>query len=456
MSNLPKKFLETLMTINGFNEDSFMRSHEYPTPISVRINPFKKTEQCPSAGEAWNSEEKIQWCDNGKYLPERPSFTLDPLFHAGCYYVQEASSMFLEQALKQTCDLSADLKILDLCAAPGGKSTLISSLISENSMLVSNEVIKTRVNVLSENLIKWGTANTYVTNNDPADFARIPGFFDVIVIDAPCSGSGLFRKDPDAIKEWSEANVNLCSQRQQRILADVFPALKENGIIIYSTCSYSKQENEDVLDWMVEEFLVSSCELKVEEKWGVVETISDKHKMNGYRFYPDKVKGEGFFIAVMKKTTSENSIGKRKETLLSISKREIGMLEGWVSGVSNLFCFKNNESVYAIPNSHRDYYEDLSKNLYIKKAGICIGELMRNELIPDHQLAMSLMKNKNIPSIEIDKKTALNYLRKETISVKGNIGWNLINYEGHSLGWAKLMPNRMNNYYPKEWRILIK
>ena len=181
---------------------------------------------------------------------QRPSFTFDPLFHAGTYYVQEASSMFLEQALKQSVDLSQPLRVLDLCAAPGGKSTLLQSLLNKESLLVSNDVIKSRAAILEENIVKWGAANVVVTNNDPAHFARLENYFDAIVIDAPCSGSGLFRRDPEAINEWSENNVQLCSQRQQRIVADVWPALKQNGILIYSTCSYSAEEDEAILDWM--------------------------------------------------------------------------------------------------------------------------------------------------------------------------------------------------------------
>src|SRR4030095_5372686 len=212
----------------------------------------------------------------GYYLPERPVFTLDPLFHAGVYYVQEASSMFLEQALKQSVDLSQPIKILDLCAAPGGKSTLIESLLNEESLLVSNEVIKTRVNVLQENITKWGGKNVVVTNNDAKDFARLENYFDVIVVDAPCSGSGLFRKDPEAVAEWSPGNVALCSQRQMRILADVFPSLKKNGILIYSTCSYSEKEDELILDWIKESFEVRSLRFDVQPAWQIVESCSKK------------------------------------------------------------------------------------------------------------------------------------------------------------------------------------
>jgi 16S rRNA C967 or C1407 C5-methylase (RsmB/RsmF family) len=236
----------------------------------------------------------VPWSLYGSYLERRPSFTFDPLFHAGCYYVQEASSMFLEQALRQTTDLAQPLNVLDLCAAPGGKTTHLQSLLSEDSLLVSNEVIRSRAAVLKQNCVKWGTQNVVITNNDPQHFNRLEGFFDVVVVDAPCSGSGLFRRDEEAIEEWSPDNVQLCCGRQKRILADVFPALKEGGVLIYSTCSYSKEENEAIADWLATELQMENLTLQTEKDWHIVETTADKTNAKGYRFFPDKVKGEGF------------------------------------------------------------------------------------------------------------------------------------------------------------------
>ncbi len=176
--------------------------------------------------------------------------------------------MFLEQAFTQATNGATHLNVLDLCAAPGGKSTHLLSLMDQNSLLVSNEVIQSRSAILSENLQKWGHDNVVVTNNDPKDFQRLPGFFDVIVVDAPCSGEGLFRKDPGAIKEWSEDAVALCSKRQRRILSDVWPALKTGGILIYSTCTYNSQENEENLRWLQQEYEVESIPLNAKGGMG--------------------------------------------------------------------------------------------------------------------------------------------------------------------------------------------
>src|SRR4030095_9292224 len=318
--------MRSLEGVKGFDKEAFVNVHESEERItSIRINPFKKS-------EIRNLKSKIPWTEYGYYLETRPSFTFDPLFHAGCYYVQEASSMFLEQALKQTIDLSEPLKVLDLAAAPGGKSTHLQSLISKEVLLVSNEVIKSRNNVLKDNMIKWGSDNVAVTKNDPKEFARLENYFDMIVVDAPCSGSGLFRRDEEAIGEWSENNVQLCSQRQQRILADVWPALKSDGILIYSTCSYSKEEDENIVRWMANNLSIVNCQLSIDENWNITKSS------NGYRFWPDKVKGEGFFIACVKKLDGEDGTepGTRKKLEL-LSKKEMEIVKRWIKETNHGF-----------------------------------------------------------------------------------------------------------------------
>ncbi len=399
-------------------------------------------------------ERAVPWSKFGYYLKTRPSFTFDPLFHAGCYYVQEASSMFLEQALNQTVDLSKPLKILDLSAAPGGKSTHIQSLISKDSLLVSNEVIRSRANILKDNIIKWGCDNVIVTNNDPKDFAKLENYFDVIVVDAPCSGSGLFRKEPDAIEEWSLNNVQLCSQRQQRILADTWPALKKGGILIYSTCSYSKEENEDILDWMIKELAVSSWQLAVAPEWGIV-CVMGITGATGYRFWPDKVKGEGFFLACVRKTDGEEDaflkIKKRPE---AATKNDLTIIEKWAKAGSHHF-IKYNNTVYAWPQQLANDFSLLLSNLRVIYSGTIIGEIVREKLVPDHALAMSQLINESIEKKTLNYEQAIDYLKRKELNIEiVTKGWQLVNYEGHPLGWINVLPNRINNYYPKELRIL--
>ena len=459
---LPEPLLNALVSAKGFHKESFEAVHSSNEQVtSIRINPFR--DYRPSTNHLFSQLTKIPWTDLGYYLDSRPSFTFDPLFHAGCYYVQEASSMFLEQALKQTVDLTKPLKILDLCAAPGGKSTHIQSLINKDSLLVSNEVIRSRATILKDNIIKWGCENVVVTNNDPRDFSRLENYFDVIIVDAPCSGSGLFRRDRAAIQEWSENNVQLCSQRQQRILSDIMPALKEGGVLIYSTCSYSTAENEMICDWIAEQLAVGSLQLAIDKNWGIVETESEKHKMHGYRFYPDKVKGEGFFIAAFRKEKVKESgvgsreSGKRKSTTARFPRGEIEILKPWLKDTADLFYFKQNNETIAMPVYFEKDLTLIQEALYIKKAGVKLGSIIRDELIPDHELALSVIINNTVKCIEADKETALQYLRREEIKlVSAEKGWVLLTYQQLPLGWVKILPNRVNNYYPTAWRILNK
>lgn len=447
----PGNFIASLHNEPGFDAENFVETHKnLPPPTTIRINPFKKS--------GTKTEEQVAWCADGRYLAERPSFTFDPLFHAGCYYVQEASSMFIDHIYKYiNPNNDEQVNVLDLCAAPGGKSTLLSSAIKSCDLLVSNEIIKTRVPILCDNLNRWGAANTIVTNNDPRDFGRLPGFFDVILVDAPCSGSGMFRKDPEAMNEWSEANVNLCHQRQERILADVYPALKQDGYLIYSTCSYSHQENEDIVDWLCGEFDMETIRIPINNEWGIVENQSPKHDAWGYRFYPDKVKGEGLFAACLRKKDSsrEPPVFKTKNNQ-KLPAKEIDIVKPYLSIPDEFYVFKVNDEWLAINHQHKESLELLQKYLYLKKSGVRVGKLMGNDLVPDHELALSIYINKEkVLRTELSREQAIQYLRRDNIDIAiNNKGWSLMNFEGHSLGWAKLLPNRINNYYPKELRIL--
>ena len=435
-------FIESLRGTNGFKEDAFVKVHESDERVtSIRINPFKKY-------EIVNLKSKTPWTKHGYYLETRPSFTFDPLFHAGCYYVQEASSMFLEQALKQTVDLSQPLKVLDLCAAPGGKSTHLLSLISKESLLVSNEVIRSRANILTDNIMKWGRSNVIVTNNDPRDFHKLENYFDVIVVDAPCSGSGLFRRDPEAIKEWSEQNVTLCSQRQQRILADVLPALKNGGVLVYSTCSYSKEEDEFICEWLRNELKINNEELIISPEWNVVQSEG------GYRFWPDKVKGEGFFIACFKKTGGNDEevyLPKTKPEKFSVKEMEI--LDKNVN-TEGLAFLRHEEIIYTVPEKLLADINFLSAKLRVVNCGTRVGEIIKDKLVPDHALALSNIVSDKIQRFELDHEQAIQYLKKKELKLQTDKkGWTLVTHQGHHLGWINILPNRINNYYPKELRI---
>ncbi|BAV08422.1 16S rRNA C967 or C1407 C5-methylase, RsmB/RsmF family [Filimonas lacunae] len=449
---LPIALLASLEQCAGFNRNTFEAVHAAEEKVtSVRFNPAKGPQRLASGLPL----TPVPWCRYGAYLPERPSFTFDPLFHAGTYYVQEASSMFLWEVLHQVAGNPAQQKVLDLCAAPGGKSTLLASYFADG-LVVANEVIRNRSSILAENITKWGADNVVVTNNDPAHFQALAGYFDVIVADAPCSGSGLFRKDPEAIEEWSEDNVALCSQRQQRILADIYPALKEEGILIYSTCSYSKQEDEEILDWLMQNFALESCSISLEEEWGIIPVLSEQYKAAGYRFYPDKVKGEGFFIAAFrKKESSSGTVFVKKNTLNTLTKQEVQVVGDWLKDTANLFLFKQKDTIIAVPEQWKAEVLTLQQSLHIKKAGVAVGMLKGKDLVPEHALALSLHVKDTLPKLNLELEQALQYLRKKEVDAgDAPKGWTLAQFEGVNLGWMKVLPGRINNYYPVEWRIL--
>ena len=433
----------------GFSRPDFEAVHASGVQVtSVRLNPAKHPDafSLPFSGD-------VPWCRDGRYLSQRPSFTFDPIFHAGAYYVQEASSMFLWHALQTTITEPEGMKALDLCAAPGGKSTLAATYF-EKGLVVSNEVIRARAAVLAENTAKWGTGNIIVTNNDPAHFQPFGDYFDAMIIDAPCSGSGLFRKDPDAVTEWSEANVELCSQRQQRILADSLPALKEGGLLYYSTCSYSQAENEDIADWLIREMNMDSVEIPVDTAWGIVATKSPEHGAHGYRFYPHRLNGEGFFMAVFRKKGSDASGRLKEQQLVMPAKQEMLQMADFMPLPDGHAYFKQAESIRAMPEQWLTDLKILAARLYIRRAGTEICSIKGKDVIPAHELALSLFPLGHFPALNLQKEDALQYLRRKEFSAEGVKGWNLVRCEGLPLGWVKVLPNRVNNYYPAEWRIL--
>jgi NOL1/NOP2/fmu family ribosome biogenesis protein len=264
----------------------------------------------------------------------------------------------------------------------------------------------------------------------------------------------MFRKDPAAINEWSENVVDLCSQRQKRILADVYPALKQNGILIYSTCSYSKQENEEISDWLCEEFDVESIPIPLKTEWGILETLSDQHKCFGYRFYPHKVKGEGFFIAAFRKNelTANPHIKRAKEN--SVNQKSEDLIRRWIKHTEDIKIVNLNDEYFVIPAAHEADLQYLQSNLYLKKSGVRIGKIMGKDLVPNHELAISLIVGSELPKLNLTREQSISYLKRDELRIQTDIrGWAMMCFEGHPLGWAKILDNRLNNYFPKEIRI---
>ncbi len=447
MKNIPQELIESLKKFSFFDEKLFVETQKKNADTSIRLN-SKKNNFLPT------QLDNVSWCETGYYFNENIIFAADPYWHAGNYYVQEASSMFIEQGLKQCLNLLDDIKVLDLCASPGGKSTLISNLLSENSLLISNEINFSRLDALKENISKWGSASNWISNNAPKDFLGIENYFDCILIDAPCSGSGLFRKDADAILHWSCENVEMCAERQKKILDDIFPSLKNNGILIYSTCSFSEKENEDVVDYILENFEVESCEIFIKNEWGIKETKSKMHHGFGYRFMPENLKGEGFFMSVFKNKSKNSTQLKLQRN----NKKEIKLTEEikLFVDVSKVYFFEKSNNTFFINKHHVEDFFYLDTKLRLIKKGIFLGEIIKNKLIPHHELAMYdklIFKN----CIELNLENAICYLKKEPFNIpEKEKGWYLISYQNAILGWVKHLGSRINNYYPGNYRIFNK
>ncbi len=448
--NLPADFIERTKPLLKDEWDDFITALQKESPVSVRVN----EEKYGRDNLAFTS--KVPWCSDGYYLPERPQFTFDPLFHAGCYYVQEASSMFIEQAVRQYAE--QDIKVLDLCAAPGGKSTLLASLLSKESLLVSNEVIRSRAHILSENMSKWGCSNVVVTNNDPSQIGKLENYFDIILVDAPCSGEGMFRKDAGAISEWSVDNIKLCKQRQQRILSGIWSALKPEGLLLYSTCTYNLEENEENVVWIQDELGAEVLSVDTKEEWNITPSIVEG--ISAYRFFPHKTHGEGFFFALLRKNGDERverkHIFKTKKTKQQKSKNELSKeYKSYIKDSESFIFQEQYNSWIAFPEKLSDDLNYLRSNLNVISSGINLGEFKGKDFIPDQSLALSNDLNIDaFQACDIDWKIAISYLRKEPVVLQDMPrGYILLTYKGKPLGFVKNIGNRANNLYPQEWRI---
>ncbi|MCC8155191.1 MAG: RsmB/NOP family class I SAM-dependent RNA methyltransferase [Tannerellaceae bacterium] len=444
---LPLSFVSRMKNFCGNEYEQFSAVLQEEPPVSIRMN-VRKIDFIPS-------REKVKWSESGYYLPERLHFTFDPFFHAGAYYVQEASSMFLEHIIHTYID--QPVCCLDLCAAPGGKSTHLLSVLPEQSLLVSNEVIKNRSHILSQNMTKWGYPESIVTNNDPEAIGQLIHLFDLIVADVPCSGEGMFRKDPDSVMEWSEANVELCASRQRRIIHDVWDALAPGGLLIYSTCTYNTQENEDNIAYFVEKFGAELLPIPSLPEWNIQGAVTGNCPVG--RFFPHKTKGEGFFIAVLRKPEDKPV----KDIIKSYSKKQnrrkdvVPSILKTLVNEPGVFEFELSSRGYmAFPKTYYSVYKYLQEKLHVISAGILIGEVKGKDIVPAHSLAMSISMAVDIyPVVELDWSEAVKYLKREPVILSREYpkGFLLVIYKDIPLGFIKNLGNRTNNLYPNEWRI---
>jgi 16S rRNA (cytosine1407-C5)-methyltransferase len=472
--NLPLAFLERTRLLLGDEAEALFTALDEAPPVSIRLNPSKMdlssgTIPVLSKGEDLLSGTiPVPWSSFGQYLDERPAFTFDPMLHAGCYYVQEASSMFVEQAFRRALSEldTGGLKVLDLCAAPGGKSTLLASCLPADGLLVANELIRTRANILAENLIKWGLPNVVTTQSDPSAFSGLMHFFDVILTDVPCSGEGMFRKDPASVEEWSPENVELCAHRQRDIVRSVWPSLKPGGFLIYSTCTYNLSEDEQNVQWICEDLGGNPVRIPVDASWGISGAqgaFKERDDFPVYRFFPHYTRGEGFFLALIQKGEEESaSVYVHTSAVKKAdAKKKSAVLPNEIQNLLKKptdfeFYTDRQGRIAAFPSSQYDTLKTLEKSLRIVHAGIVTGEIKGKDLVPDISLALSTsLEPSAVKSYALNLKQTIDFLRKEAFQLPEDcpLGWVLIGYESHPLGWMKNIGNRANNPYPNEWRI---
>ena len=398
--------------------------------------------------------DKVPWCETGAYLSERPRFALDPHFHAGSYFVQDASSMFIYHVLKTL--VTKPVTYLDLCAAPGGKTTAALQALPEGSTVVANEIMPQRAQILRENVIKWGACNCLVSCDSPAAVGSLHSAFDVIAADVPCSGEGMFRKDTEAVSQWSPSLVEQCSRRQRQVIGDVWSALKPEGLLIYSTCTFNIHENEEIVDFIVNELGASVVDVAIQEQWGISPAIDRAYSC--YRFMPHATRGEGLFMCVMRKHHSSIATSTTKRTTQKSKKScppptIASSVNRWVN--INHSLLQVNDKIIAVPEFVNPLVATWQNTLHvIKTAGIELGTLKGNKVVPSHQLAMSPHRAPGLfTEVDLDYPTALSYLRGEALTIDAPRGYVAVKHDNATLGWVNNLGPRANNLYPKPWRL---
>lgn len=409
---LPEEFVRETARLEGIDMEAFLTAMEESPAVSIKLNRRKTSGPAPTG---YSGMKPVRWCPNGYYLEERPKFTLNPLLHAGVFYVQDASSMIYETLVSRLMDrniLPSSPTVLDLCAAPGGKTTSMINALPDGSTVVANEVMPQRVKILAENLEKWGYPDIIVTNSPTSKFRSIPEGFDLVAVDAPCSGEGMMRKDEEARRQWSPRLVEQCSVLQREILSDAVETLKPGGVLIYSTCTFNKKENEENAEWLVSRFGLEPIVPEIPTETGIGHQI--KSDIPALRFMPHITRGEGLFVTVMRKPGEAPPVSPSKTLSL------------------------------------------VRKNARVVLDGLPLTTLKGKVEIPASESVLSTSFNRTIyPEHDLDIETALSYLRHEAIILPPNVprGYIVVTYKGYPLGLVKNIGNRANNLYPSKWRI---
>ena len=447
---LPEGFKLSMERELGAEAEALFAALDTEPLTSIRLNPFKSAEVFE--GEA------VGWSPCGRYLSSRPQFTLDPLLHGGAYYVQEASSQFVGYLLKGL-DLEG-CRVLDMCAAPGGKSTIYSTLVGRSGLVVANDISRSRALALADNVQRWGMGNVVVTCNQPSHIGEFEHWFDVVAVDAPCSGEGMFRKMDEARSEWTLSSPAVCAERQREILAQAWRALRPGGTLLYSTCTFNSLEDEGVVEWLASEYgeeLEASDRVDLDESWGIVSCVIGPFQC--FHFYPHKAQGEGFFAAVARKAegpSRRTNVKPRRKLFQMLAKADEAEVARWVDTPERVAFRLVGDMIYGYDRSVVDDVVALSESLSVVYSGVSFGQIFKRKLKPEHPLSLYVGMNSSVvPSVEVDLDTALTFLRRGDVAAAGfEEGINRVVYRGVAIGFVKRIGARCNNMYPKDLRIL--
>jgi 16S rRNA C967 or C1407 C5-methylase (RsmB/RsmF family)/NOL1/NOP2/fmu family ribosome biogenesis protein len=457
MNNIPQAFLERIAAYRSPYLAELGQALATTEPeVSLRVNPAKGATVPPAA-------DLVKWWGRGGfYLPERLPFTFDPALHQGLYYVQDAASMAIAAIVSHLSEDGCPLRYLDSCAAPGGKTTAAIDALPAGSLVVANEYDFRRANILAENVAKWGNPRVVVSRGDTAKLSALGGFFDIVAADVPCSGEGMMRKDAEAAAQWSPALVAECAARQRQIVDNVWSALRPGGYMIYSTCTFNRDEDEDIVDYIVSEYGAHTIAIPaLDEHPEIAPAIFGDNRC--YRFIPGRTRGEGLFVSVLQKP-EDAATGKPKKvkqrdnkTKSALTAEHTKLAKAWLQGDYDFRLAADGESLYAVPKDITDAVSLLSSALDVVDLCLCVGRIKGRDLIPSQQLALSLALNRSaFARVDVDYATALTYLRRETIAAPEGAprGFNLLYFDNVPLGFVKNLGNRVNNIYPAPWRIL--
>ncbi len=416
-------------------------------PASIRVNDAK-TQAAPSDGQP------VPWCPLGFHLSQRPQFTFDIDFQAGRYYVQDASSMFIWHVIKSL--VNSPVAYLDLCAAPGGKTTAALSALPQGSFVVANEVVPSRARVLCDNVAKWGAPNCLVTSCNPVTLGRLKHHFDVIAADVPCSGEGMMRKDDEAVSQWTPALVKQCAARQRTIIADVWQALKPGGLLIYSTCTYNRSENEEMIEWIAAEFGATSVPVPVQDDWNITPAIDST--MHAYRFLPHRTRGEGLFMAVLQKPDDQpcKTMQIKKGRTPFKTSAAASQVRQWLIQPADYVYSDVDDTTIATPQSLLPLVQLMqASKVNVLLSGVQLATFKGKNLVPHWALAHSTALNRNaFSTAEVDYLTAIHFLQGLAVSINAPRGYVLLTHRGTPIGWVNNLGNRANNLLPKPLRIL--